>query len=68
MTASEFVLSIWDSDSYGAYVDLMDLETAKTDLENFVSDGVILPDELTPELYMHLWNYLVLASACEVIS
>lgn len=68
MNAIEFVRNIWDSESYGAYAEVMDLETAKTDLKNYVSDGVNLPAELTPELYMHLWNDLVISSACEVIS
>ena len=63
MNAIEFVLNIWESESYGAYAEIMDLETAKTDLQNYVSDGVDLPPELTPELYMNIWNNLVIHSS-----
>lgn len=63
MNAIEFVLNIWESESYGAYAEIMDIETAKTDLQNYVSDGVVLPPELTPELYMNIWNNLVIHSS-----
>ena len=34
----------------------MDLDTARTDLENFRRDGWELPEGITPESYMDAWN------------
>lgn len=59
MTSREFVNQLWSSDSNGAYTEPMTLETARTDIANYTADGWDLPDDLTPELYMELWNELL---------
>ena len=37
----------------------MDMETALIDLNNFRAYGWKIPDGLTPELYMEIWNELL---------
>lgn len=59
MSITEFVRNIWENDSMGAYKEKMDLETAKSDLENFAADEMELPEGITPESYMEAWNKLV---------
>lgn len=59
MTKREFVRDIWEHqmDYDGSY---MSLETAGTDLANFrAEDGWDVPEDLTPEEYMDLYNELV---------
>ena len=57
MTTTEFVQDLWESDPNGSHTELLDLETARKDLENFA--GWDLPDDITPESYMEAWNELV---------
>ena len=57
MTTTEFVRDLWESDPNGSHTELLDLETARKDLENFA--GWDLPDDITPESYMEAWNELV---------
>ena len=59
MTKREFVRDIWEHqmDYDGSY---MSLETAKADLANFrAEDGWDVPEDLTPEEYMDIYNELV---------
>ena len=59
MTKREFVRDIWEHqmDYDGSY---MSLETARTDLANFrAEDGWDVPEDLTPEEYMDIYNELV---------
>ena len=59
MTKREFVRDIWEHqmDYDGSY---MSLETAGTDLANFrAEDGWDVPEDLTPEEYMDIYNELV---------
>lgn len=37
----------------------MDLDTARIDLANFASEGWEMPQDITPEEYMTVWNELV---------
>ena len=57
MTEREFVRSIWECSD--CYDQRMDIETAIIDLENFRADGYDVPDSLTPESYMSIWNSLI---------
>lgn len=57
MTTTEFVRDLWESDPNGSHTELMDLETARNDLENFADWD--LPEDITPESYMEAWNELV---------
>lgn len=60
MTIMEFVRDIWENDPNGVYMEPMDLETAKADLENFASaPDMDPPEDITPETYMEAWNELV---------
>ena len=57
MTISEFVQNLWENDRTGAYSEMIDLETAKADLEMFKrQDGWDIPEDITPEAYMDEWN------------
>lgn len=59
MTKREFVQFLWEHtmDYDGSY---MSLETARADLENFrAEDGWDVPEDLTAEEYMEMWNELV---------
>lgn len=58
MTAYEFVRSLWEnSDAYNVR---MDIDTARTDLDNFRSeDDWDVPEDLTAEEYMEIWNALI---------
>lgn len=57
MTTTEFVRDLWESDPNGSHTELLDLEIARKDLENFADWD--LPDDITPESYMEAWNELV---------
>lgn len=57
MTNHEFVRAIWEQ-SYD-YDKRMDIETATLDLRNFHDAEYDVPADLTPELYMEIWNDLV---------
>ena len=57
MTTTEFVRDLWESDPNGSHTELLDIETARKDLENFADWD--LPDDITPESYMEAWNELV---------
>ena len=57
MTKHEFVRSLWEnSDDYSQP---MTLDTATQDLETFHNDGWDIPEGLTAEEYMEIWNGLV---------
>ena len=57
MSIYEFVKSVYDNAADpGMY---MDIETAKTDIDNFRRDGWNVPDELTPVEYMETYNDFV---------
>lgn len=55
----DFVNDLWLDNGNHGFADLIDLETAKDDLENFKRDGWELPDGITAENYMDAWNQLV---------
>ena len=59
MTKYDFVMSIWEHemDYDGSYISL---ETARADLETFrAQDGWDVPEDLTAEEYMDIYNELV---------
>ena len=56
MTITEFVRNLWEADGNGSDGTMMDVETAKIDLENLEN----LPDGITPESYTDAWNELVM--------
>lgn len=59
MTTHDFVMNIWEHemDYDGSYISL---ETARADLEAFrAQDGWDVPEDLTPEEYMDIYNELV---------
>lgn len=58
MTITEFVRNLWESDPNGNS-SKMDVETARTDLDNFRADGWDLPEDITPESYTEAWNDLL---------
>ena len=57
MTISEFVRNLWENSS--DYTTMMDIETARQDLDNFRRSEFDMPDGITPEDYMEAWNELV---------
>lgn len=59
MTISEFVKDLWESCSDDSYTKHMDLDTARTDLDNFRRSEFTMPEDITPEAYMEAWNELV---------
>ena len=57
MTAYDFVRNLWEnSDSYDQR---MDIKTAQQDLDNFQSESWDVPEDLTAEEYMEIWNGLI---------
>ena len=57
MTAYDFVRNLWEnSDSYDQR---MDIKTAQQDLDNFHSESWDVPEDLTAEEYMEIWNGLI---------
>lgn len=56
MTNYEFVRDIWQNSD--AYTQPMDLDTARCDLDNFRADRWDLPEDLTAEEYVTIWNEL----------
>lgn len=59
MTAREWVENWFDGARYG--VDLMTEEEAENDLQNFRADGLEIPEGLTAQEYMEIWNELCAA-------
>lgn len=57
--AKAFVNDLWLDNGNHGFADLIDLETAQDDLENFKRDEWELPDGITAENYMDAWNQLV---------
>ena len=57
MTIDEFVVDLWLS--CPVTPELMTVEDATIDIENFIADGWELPDGLNAELLSEKWNILV---------
>ena len=57
MTISVFVMNLWENSS--DFTARMDIETARQDLDTFRAEGWDMPDDITPEDYMEVWNELV---------
>ena len=58
MTKREFVENLFNENRNGN-PELMDIETAENDLNNFRLDGWDIPEDLTAEEYAEIWNDLV---------
>lgn len=57
MTTREFVEKLFSDFREGA--EPMTIEEAEADIRNFNADGWELPDDITAEEYMEIWNELV---------
>ena len=57
MTTREFVEKLFSDCREGA--ETMTIEEAEADIRNFNADGWELPDDITAEEYMEIWNELV---------
>ena len=57
MTTREFVEKLFSDCREGA--EPMTIEEAEVDIRNFDADGWELPDDITAEEYMEIWNELV---------
>lgn len=57
-TKYEFVRELMDTTRNG-YSEPMTIENAQIDLDNFRRDGWNVPEDLTPEEYMEIWNELL---------
>lgn len=44
---------------YGTEKEPIDLKTAAFDIQEWEKDGMELPNDITPEKYMLLWNELI---------
>lgn len=55
----DFVNDLWLDNGNHGFANLIDLETARDDIENFMRDEWELPDGITAESYMDAWNELV---------
>ena len=58
MTKREFVENLFNENRNGN-PELMDIETAENDLNNFRLDGWDIPEDLTAEEYAEIWNNLI---------
>ena len=57
VTTREFVENLFSDCREGA--EPMTIEEAEADIRNFNADGWELPDDMTAEEYMEIWNELV---------
>lgn len=62
MTIYDFVENLWLSSP--EYDTEIDIQTATEDLDRFRGyakhdDAIQIPEDITPELYMQIWNELV---------
>lgn len=66
MTKREFVENLFNENRNGN-PELMDIETAENDLNNFRLDGWDIPEDLTADEYAEIWNSLVEEEATKIM-